>query len=155
MDNYMYIRDFLSGVSPTEKNFTLNIFKEKLREFTRNIKNALVGKNAVIVGISNASFQELIYSAKIHPKIKASELGEKQADDLYNAIKNLIEERLKQGGKEKFIDLYGNKGRYLYKMGPNMKGKKCPLCGSTIDRIQHGGGQVYLCLGCQVDLRNL
>ena len=116
---------------------------------------ALVGKDAIIVWISNASFQELIFCAKIHPKTKASELTDKQVKDLYNAIKNLIDERLKRGGKEKFIDLYGNKGRYQAKMGPKMKGKKCLRCNTSIDRLQHGGGQVYLCPGCQVDFRNL
>jgi formamidopyrimidine-DNA glycosylase len=154
-DNYMYKRDFLRGISPIEKEFTLFLFKKKLSDFTRNIKMALVGKDALLVGISNASFQELIYSAKIHPKTKASELTEKQVEKLYKAIKNLINERLKLGGKEKFIDLYGNKGQYQAKMGPNMKGTKCPICNSSINRIQHGGGQVYLCPECQVNLRNI
>jgi formamidopyrimidine-DNA glycosylase len=154
-DNYMYKRDFLNGISPTEKEYKLDIFKEKLRNYNRNIKMALVGKDALLVGVSNASFQELIYEAKIHPKMKASELSEKQVENLYNAIKNLIDARLKQGGKEKFIDLYGNKGRYIPKMGPNMKGQNCPICDSIIDRIQHGGGQVYLCPSCQIDLRNI
>lgn len=154
-DNYMYKRDFLSGISPTDKKFTLNIFKNQLQDFTRNIKTALVGKDSIVVGISNDSFQELIYCSNIPPKTKASELTEKQVNDLYNAIKNLIDIRLKQGGKEKFIDLYGNQGRYQSKMGPNMKGKKCPRCETLVEKIQHGGGQVYFCPGCQVDFRNL
>jgi formamidopyrimidine-DNA glycosylase len=154
-DNYMYKRDFLNGISPTEKEFTVEWFKNELSAFSRNIKMALVGKDALLVGLSNAAFQEIIFSAKIHPKSKASKLTEKQIVMLYYAIKNLVEERIRLGGKEKFIDLYGQKGGYQAKMGPNMKNQKCPICSTPIEKIQHGGGRIFLCPGCQVNVRNL
>jgi formamidopyrimidine-DNA glycosylase len=34
-------------------------------------------------------------------------------------------------------------------MGPNMKGKVCPACGTPVEKISHGGGHVYLCPKCQ------
>jgi len=34
-------------------------------------------------------------------------------------------------------------------MGPNMKGEGCPVCGTQIDRLSIGGGQVYFCPVCQ------
>ncbi|MFC1802555.1 DNA-formamidopyrimidine glycosylase family protein [Thermoproteota archaeon] len=151
-DNYMYKRDFLNGISPMEEKFTVAWFIKELSNYSRNIKIALVGKNALLVGLSNAAFQEIIFSAKIHPKSKASELTEKQIEALYFAIKNLVKERIRLGGKEKFIDLYGQNGGYQAKMGPNMKDQKCPICSTPIEKIQHGGGQIYLCPGCQVNL---
>jgi len=30
-------------------------------------------------------------------------------------------------------------------MGPNMKDQNCPPCNSKIEKINHDGGQVYLC----------
>jgi formamidopyrimidine-DNA glycosylase len=151
-DNYMYKRDFLNGISPMEEKFTVEWFIKEISDFSRNIKMALVGKDALLVGLSNATFQEIIFSAKIHPKSKASELTEKQIEVLYFAIKNLVKERIRLGGKEKFIDLYGQNGGYQAKMGPNKKDQKCPICSTPIEKIRHGGGQIYLCPGCQVNL---
>lgn len=109
----------------------------------------LVGKDAFILGVSNATFQDVLYRAKIHPKRRASDLSEDELHALYDAIKTVVTERLEKHGKEKFQDIYGVKGGYMAAMGPNMKDQKCPNCGSAIMKLTHGGGSVYLCPSCQ------
>ena len=148
-ENYMYKRDFLGGVSPDEPEFTLYWFRDTIGTEKRQLKPLLVGKEAHIIGMSNASFQDVIYQAKLHPKRKASDLSEDELEALYDVIKTVIDERLKLGGKDEFRDLYGSRGGYNAAMGPNMKDQFCPNCGSAIMRIAHGGGHVYLCPGCQ------
>lgn len=59
----------------------------------------------------------------IRPKRKVSELSEDERRTLYDAIKVMINERIQFGGKDQFVDLYGNQGRYTPAMGPNMNGK--------------------------------
>ncbi len=148
-DSYMYRRDFLSGVSPDAPVFTWAWFKTTIGSENRQLKPLLVGKDAYIIGISNATFQDVIYRAGIHPKRKASELSEKELRALYDSIKLVIDERLRQRGKEEFIDIHGVKGGYISAMGSNMKDKNCPRCGSMIEKIAYGGGSVYLCPSCQ------
>ncbi|MCL2642422.1 MAG: hypothetical protein FWD52_02750 [Candidatus Bathyarchaeota archaeon] len=147
--NYLYNRDFSQKLNPLETNFTPKHFIEQLDNKKQNIKTALVGKTAVIVGISNSAFQDIIYRAKINPKRNTHTLTLDEKQNLYNAIKQLIKERLEAGGKNQFTDLYGNPGLYIPKMGPNKKDQPCPLCNSKIEKINHGGGQVYLCPTCQ------
>ena len=149
VNQYIYKRDFAGALSPSSKEFTFERFYELVSTKNRLMKSILVGKNAVIVGISNSAFQDIIYRAGIHPKRKGSDLSKEETLALYNAIKTLIKQRLSQGGKDQFIDLHGKKGGYEPAMGPNMKGKKCPKCGEIIEMIQHGGGRVYLCPECQ------
>jgi formamidopyrimidine-DNA glycosylase len=150
-DSYMYKRDFLFGVSPLEDElFTFENFSRMLSDRSQNMKTILVGKNAYFVGISNSAYQEIIYKAKIHPKRKSSELSKKERRALFKAVKTVIQSRMKKGGKDKFEDLYGNAGRHVPFMGPNMKGKTCPECGTSIEKIAHGGGQVYFCPTCQL-----
>ncbi|MBT3283279.1 hypothetical protein HN376_00990 [Candidatus Bathyarchaeota archaeon] len=36
-------------------------------------------------------------------------------------------------------------------MGPNYKNRECPNCGTTITKLAHGGGHVYLCPSCQTE----
>ena len=148
-DSYLYKRDFGDVLSPLDEDFTLERFAELMAERKRMLKSVLVGKDAVLVGISNATYQDVIYRAGLHPKRRASSLSPEEVEALYDAINHVIEERLRLGGKVKFRDLHGREGGYNASMGPHMKNEDCPKCGIKIESIQHGGGKVYLCPKCQ------
>ena len=147
--SYVYARDFSDTMAPDEEQFTYEHFSEQMRSASRNIKMALVGKDAVVVGLSNSAFQDIIYRAKVHPKRKSSNLSDSEMKSLYEAIQTVVRERLKLGGKTQFADLYGKQGGYSPAMGPNMKDESCPNCGTMVEKIAHGGGHVYLCPECQ------
>lgn len=148
--SYVYRRDFSERLSPgDEAEFTLERFSELLKERSQQLKQVLVGKDAVVVGISNSAFQDVVYRAGLHPKRKGSELSDGERRALYDAMKLVLQERTRFGGKDQFIDLYGNRGGYTPAMGPNMKQQACPLCGTPIERLSVGGGQVYFCPKCQ------
>ena len=147
--SYLYRRDFLGGVSPTSGEFTFERFHEFMHDKNRQTKPLLVGKDAHLVGLSNAAYQDIIYRAGVHPKRRASELSRDELRILYDAIKTVVEERLRLGGKDRFTDLHGKPGGYTPAMGPNMKGQNCPECGTPIEKLAHGGGHVYLCPECQ------
>jgi formamidopyrimidine-DNA glycosylase len=148
--SYVYKRDFSEVLSPMDdKKFTFEHFSELLLNNEIMIKSVLVGKDAVIVGLGNSSFQDVIYRAKIHPKRRASELNRDEKEALYNAVKLVIQERIQHGGKDEFLDLYGRKGGYSPAMSSNMKGQICPACGTSIEKLSIGGGQTYFCPKCQ------
>lgn len=148
--SYVYKRDFSSTVSPTDEGkFTFEGFSKKFAAKNVNIKSALVGKDAVLVGLSNSAFQDILYRAKIHPKRKASSLNESEKLALFEAILLVIHERIRLGGKTQFVDFYGKKGSYAPTMGPDMKGKFCPACGAQVEKFSLGGGQIYYCPRCQ------
>ncbi|MHA2391605.1 MAG: zinc finger domain-containing protein, partial [Promethearchaeota archaeon] len=115
----------------------------------RGIKSILVGKDAVLVGLSNSAFQDIIYRAKLYPKKKGSDLNKQQRRALFESVKTVVNERIRLGGKYQFIDLFGKRGQYNPAMGPKMKGKTCSGCGSRIEKLSVGGGQVYYCPHCQ------
>jgi formamidopyrimidine-DNA glycosylase len=148
-NSYLYNRDFSSILNPFETNFTLENFIQQLDNKKQNIKAALVGKTAALVGISNSTFQDIIYQAKIHPKRNTNTLTPEEKRNLYTAITQIIKERLNAGGKNQFTDLYGKPGQYTPKMGPNKKEQTCTICKHLIEKIGHGGGHVYLCSTCQ------
>ncbi|MFX0150997.1 MAG: DNA-formamidopyrimidine glycosylase family protein [Candidatus Hodarchaeota archaeon] len=148
-DSYMFKRDFLRGISPIEDEFIFERFSKEISTLNKNLKAILVGKDAILVGVSNSAFQDIIYRAKLFPKKKGSELNVDEVKTLFEAINALINERMELGGKNLFIDLYAKKGKYIPAMGPNMKGKTCPECGTGIEKMSFGGGQIYLCPTCQ------
>lgn len=147
--SYMYQRDFLGGVSPMGDEFTFKRFYEFMHDKNKQTKPLLVGKDAYLVGLSNAAYQDIIYRAGIHPKRRASDLSREDLQALFEAINAVIKERLSLGGKDQFTDIYGNSGKYIPVMGHNMKGQDCPKCGTPIEKLAHGGGQLYLCPRCQ------
>ncbi len=149
---YLFRRDFSSKLSPIDSTFSIEGFRNQFNHLNRNLKSILVGKDAIIVGISNSAFQDIIFRAKLHPKRKASSLTSQESEALYNAIRDLINERMRLGGKMDFIDIYGKKGQYVPMMGPNKKGTTCKNCKKPIEKISFGGGQIYLCLECQKDV---
>lgn len=149
-DLYVIKRDFSETPSPVgEHDFTFDRFSELIDAKGQNIKAAIVGKTAIVVGLSNAAFQEIIYKAGIHPKRNTSTLTNDEKHELYDSMKQILNSRICSGGKDKWINLYGEPGRHTPVMGPNMKDKNCPACGAAIEKIAHGGGQVYYCPRCQ------
>lgn len=150
MNSYVYKRDFNPDISsPTEKGFTFDQFSKLLANNNRALKSVLVGKDAIVVGLSNSAFQDIIYRAKLHPKRKGAELNNDEKRSLYSAIQLVLRERLRLNGKDQFLDLYGRRGGYTPSMGPNMKQQKCPACRTAIEKLSIGGGQVYVCPKCQ------
>jgi formamidopyrimidine-DNA glycosylase len=148
--HYMVRRDFLSEIpEPNEERLSKEAFVEQLGGMNRQLKPILVGKEAVVVGLSNSAFQDIIYRAGAHPKRKASQLTPEERAALYDAMQFVVSERLRLGGKATFRDLYGRPGGYQPAMGPGMKGKECPACGLAIQRLSLGGGDVFICPGCQ------
>jgi formamidopyrimidine-DNA glycosylase len=149
--SYIFKRDFNPNIlSPTDAEFTFEQFSKLLADNNRALKSVLVGKDAVVVGLSNSAFQDILYRAKLHPKRKASELNADEQRTLFNAVRNVLQERIRLGGRDQFLDLYGKQGGYTPAMGPNMKQQNCPTCGSLIEKLSIGGGQVFLCPKCQV-----
>jgi formamidopyrimidine-DNA glycosylase len=149
-NSYVYKRDFdQNKLSPLDEEFTFEQFSKRMADQNRMLKAVLVGKDAVLVGISNSTFQDILYRAKIHPKRRASELTDEEMQRLYDAIVFVLKERLRLNGKDKFSDLNQRPGEYVAAMGPNMKEKSCPICGTKIEKLSMGGGQVYLCPSCQ------
>jgi formamidopyrimidine-DNA glycosylase len=150
-NSYVFKRDFNPEMlSPVDKNFTFERFSKLLADNNRALKPVLVGKDAVLVGLSNSAFQDIIYRAKLHPKRKASELNLNEQKAIYGAVKLVLRERLRLNGKNQFRDLYQKQGEYAPAMGPNMRKKDCPACGTPIEELSLGGGKVFVCPKCQV-----
>ena len=149
--SYIFKRDFNTEIlSPLDEEFTFERFSKLLADNNRALKSVLVGKDAIVVGLSNSAFQDILYRAMLHPKRKASELNVNERQNLYEAIKRVLHERMRLNGKDQFRDFYGKQGGYIPAMGPNMKQQKCPRCGTSIEKLNIGGGQVSLCPKCQV-----
>jgi formamidopyrimidine-DNA glycosylase len=61
-----------------DDDFDLDSFSQLVSAEDRGVKSLLVGREAIVVGLSNSAFQDIIYRAGIHPKRKGSDLSEEE-----------------------------------------------------------------------------
>jgi formamidopyrimidine-DNA glycosylase len=149
--SYVFKRDHLEKISPIDdENYTLERFSRSLQHANRMLKSIIVGKDAIVTGFGNSAFQEIIYLAKLHPKRKALSLDSDERKALYEAINEIVENRINKGGKSQFTDLFGIKGKYQLLMGSHVK--VCPSCQVEIEKLAISGGTTYYCPNCQNEL---
>ena len=148
--NRQYVKDMRP--TPSEPAFTLEYFcgllDDLIHENKRSVKSLLT-QDQLIPGLGNAIAQDILFTARLHPRKPIDELTEEQRCALFNAITNTVREVIKHGGRYDEFNLYGTPGGYVRLMDKNAVGRPCPGCGGKVEKIQYLGGACYLCPNCQ------
>jgi len=138
------------GITPLDKRFTLDYFKQMLSKKRGNIKSFLLDQKNV-AGIGNVYIQDILFNAELHPKRKIPSLTNTEIDALYKSIKSVLNESIELGGLAYERDFYGKKGGYgkqKFKIAYK-PGKPCPTCQTTIQKIKTGSTSSFICPNCQ------
>jgi formamidopyrimidine-DNA glycosylase len=142
------VRDY---PSPYENRFDESYFESLLaRERLASLSaKAFLTTEQRIPGLGNGALQDILWTAKIHPKQKMSTLSKAELNGMYKAVKNVLAEMRLQGGRDTERDLFGCPGGYKTVLSKNTAGKPCPVCSSLIKKEAYLGGSIYYCPGCQ------
>ncbi|MBC7327724.1 DNA-formamidopyrimidine glycosylase [bacterium] len=137
------------GPEPLGEGFTLAYLMDVLKKKGGKIKAVLMDQS-VVAGIGNIYASEILFEAGVHPERPAKSLTEKEIEDIYKAIKKVLNEALEAGGEtfSNYVNIYGEVGNYqprVYKR----EGEKCPRCGEIIINTTIGGRSSYFCPNCQ------
>ncbi len=135
----------------TAKEFTLDYFSQVLAKSGRAIKLVLLDQGK-FGGVGNIYANDALYLARIDPKRKAKDLSKIEAEELYGAVKKVINLGIKYGGAsvDKYVDAAGVGGKYQEHFLVYQKdGTKCKRDGTIIKKIKIGGRGTYYCPGCQ------
>ena len=137
-------------ISPLSEEFTLEHFKELLANRKARIKSFLLNQKN-IAGIGNVYIQDILFKARLHPNRKISTLSEGEIDDLYNAVRDILNRSIQLGGLAYEKDFYGQKGKLTVNefLVGYKEGKPCPTCKTTIEKIKTGSTSSYICPKCQ------
>jgi formamidopyrimidine-DNA glycosylase len=138
------------GINPTDKNFTLEHFKQLLAKKKTGIKNFLLDQKNV-AGIGNVYIQDTLFRARLHPNRKTNTLTEQETTALYHAIKDTLNHAIKLGGLAYEKNFYGKHGKLtINKFLVGYKtGKPCPNCKTPIQKTRTGTTASYICPKCQ------
>ena len=102
-----------------------------------------------IPGLGNGVLQDILWTARIHPKRKMGDLPEEAVDDMFAAVKHVLAGMTAQGGRDTERDLFGHPGGYVTILSKNTVDTPCPACGTAIRKEAYLGGSIYYCAGCQ------
>ena len=111
------------------------------------IKLALMDQ-AKLAGLGNIHAAEALFHARVHPDTPTSSLTAKEWDALARGIETTLGTTL--GSLDPSQELV-----YVSDGGPNpfsvyrKDGTPCPVCGKTIEKMEHGGRSTYFCAKCQ------
>lgn len=143
------------GPEPLEKNFTLNIFKERLnKKYLWGIKKALMDQS-LISGIGNIYSDEMLWRAGIHPLEKVQNIGGLKLGLLFKAMKETLARGINFGGDSTsdYRQPDGSHGEFQEKhMAYQQKNTPCLKkgCGGMMKRIVVGGRSAHFCDSHQV-----
>ena len=145
-------KDFkILGPEPLDKKFTLEKFKEILKNKKGKIKQVLMDPE-VIAGIGNIYTSEILWQAKIHPEKSAVKLNDSELELIFGAIKGVLKLGVDLGG-ESFSDYRkpdGSKGNFdTERKAYKREGQKCERCETKIVRKKIGQRSAFFCPHCQ------
>lgn len=130
-----------------EISFNELIYSEDVQKLSTK---AFLATEQRIPGLGNGVLQDILWTAKIHPRRKINSLQDKEKEALYSSIKTVLSNMEKFGGRDTENDFFGNKGSYKTIMSKKNVGSLCPTCGSIIKKEAYLGGSIYYCEGCQI-----
>lgn len=143
---------FWQGLGPDALyELTPEYFRKMVRQHKRIIKAILLDQS-LIAGVGNIYADESLYRACINPTTKGSDLSDEQADRLYRALKEVLNESIEHKGTSyrDYVDELGQRGSFQEMLTVyGQKGRTCQRCGAEICRAVVANRGTYYCPKCQ------
>lgn len=140
------------GPEPLKKDFTFNVFKNRLAGKKGPIKKVLLEQN-IIAGIGNIYADEILFEAKVAPQHLVPDLKDNELKAIYENIIEVLSKavRLRGTSTSDFRDARGEKGNYTKaRKVYRLTGEPCPdNCGDVVKRIKIAGRSAHYCPSCQ------
>ena len=149
---------FIKSLAKEPWQMSKEEFYGKLQRHKNAPIKAVILDQKVICGLGNIYADEALFDAKIHPKTLAGSLNKKQAGELIESAKKVMEASINSGGSTMatYVKADGTRGDYLEKFAQVFRneGKPCPRCGAEIVKIRVAGRGTHVCPNCQKEKCN-
>ena len=138
------------GPEPLEDEFTIDIFRQRLRRRRGRLKTTLLDQS-FIAGIGNIYADESLWRAQLHPLRSAGSLNTEQERRLYLAVRAVLGEAVARRGSS--VDDYtapeggGEMQEHLDVY--QRTGLPCHRCGRPIRRFELAARGTHFCPWCQ------
>ncbi len=136
-------------MGPEPWDISVEEFLRKLKKTNRRIKDVILDQS-IISGVGNIYANDALWRARIIPTKRASEIGEREAQKLLSAIREVLTRGFATGGASDntYRDFYGKKGTYQNEFLV-YGGGDCGRCGKRLHYAKVGGRGTWWCEKCQ------
>lgn len=144
---------FIKKLAPEPWEISPDDFYAKLQKHKNSPIKAVILDQSIICGLGNIYADESLFATKIHPEQRAGTLTEKEAKELIEAAKDVMDRSIASGGSTMatYVKADGTRGDYLEKFAQvfRREGEPCPRCGEKIIKIRVAGRGTHICPHCQ------
>lgn len=130
--------------SLVSREFTFPLFKTFLKRHGRAPIKAVLLLQSGFPGIGNWMADEILWQSKIHPRLQAGKISEKDLKMLFQKTRFVSQQALKIIGS----DFSDPPKSWLFQYRWKKKGK-CPRCGDILQHATIGGRTTCWCPACQ------
>ena len=136
------------GPEPLSDEFTPAWLYTALQAQHRQLKPLLLDQS-FLAGLGNIYTDEALHMARLHPLTPSDSVTKEEAEILWMAIREVLEEGIRRNGAS--IDWVYRGGDFQNHFRVyGRQGEACPVCGTTIERIVVGQRGTHICPTCQV-----
>lgn len=136
------------GPEPLSKDFTSQIFVQRLQRRKNTTIKAAILDQTVLAGIGNIYADEGLWGAAIHPASRVGAIPEKQLEKLFSELQYVLRLSIEKGGStdKHYVNAEGKKGSYLqFARVFRRENLPCPRCGTTIIKLRVAGRGTHIC----------
>ena len=136
------------GPEPLSDEFSPNWLHTALHAQHRQLKPLLLDQS-FLAGLGNIYTDEALHMARLHPLTPSDAVTSEEAEILWMAVRQVLEEGIRQNGAS--IDWVYRGGDFQNHFRVyGRQGETCPVCGTKIERIVVGQRGTHFCPTCQV-----
>jgi formamidopyrimidine-DNA glycosylase len=139
------------GVDVMSPEFTFKAFDKLLDKKTTKIKLLLMDQTKM-AGVGNIYASEILFEAGVLPTRPSGKTTEAERKKIYSSIKKVLEKAIELRGTSDsdYRDTDGAPGNFQNVLKVYRKvGKKCPKCGTIVQRVKMGQRGTFFCPVCQ------
>ncbi len=140
------------GPEPLDAALTGEAFRALLRRRKGRLKPLLLDQQ-LIAGLGNIYVDEALWQARLHPLQTITQLDDSQIDELYAAIRDVLQRAIDNRGTTfaDYRDGWGFRGENQFALNVyDRAGRPCPRCGTPIERLLVAQRGTHVCPRCQL-----
>jgi formamidopyrimidine-DNA glycosylase len=138
------------GPDPLEKDFTLEVFKNRIIKKPKSKIKTVLMDQSLIAGIGNIYSDEILWRGDVHPLSRAGKIPQKNLEKMFKATKEVLKKGIDFGGDSMsdYRNIHGERGKFQdHHQAYRKKGKKCGKknCKGIIERMVVGTRSAHFC----------
>jgi formamidopyrimidine-DNA glycosylase len=135
------------GIELVGPEFTAEELSRRLRRRPKARLKPLLLDQKILAGLGNIYVDESLWGAGLHPLRTAGSLGDEEIEQLYAAIRDVVDLALTHGVAH-ILNGRAVAGAKLPRIH-GREGQPCLCCGRPIEKFRVGGRGTYVCRVCQ------